>query len=130
MAEIHRHRPVEFVRGYVGKNLSLVVRRVVDQHVGRSKLLPRLGDRSLKVAGLGHVAAKEQRRMWRRGRERSCQRLAGFIVEIEEGDPTTVVGEGLDELLANAAGAAGDQDGSIPEALILGEAHARPAFMI
>src|ERR1700752_2446218 len=124
MAEIHRHRPVEFVRGYVGKMLLWVARRVVDQHGGRSKLLPRLGDRSLEVAGLGHIAAKEQRRMWRRGRERSYQRLAGLIVEIEEGDPTTVVGEGLDELLANAAGAAGNQDGSIPEALILRVTHA------
>ena len=47
--------------------------------------------------------------MSRRGSQRLCQRLAGFIVEIEERHLGTVVGEGLDEFLADAAGAAGDR---------------------
>jgi hypothetical protein len=51
--------------------------------------------------------------MSRRGSQRFCQRLAGFIVEIEEGHPGAVVGEGLDEFLANATGAAGDEDDSV-----------------
>ena len=72
-------------------------------------------DRSLEVGGPGHIAAQEQRRVPRRAGQRLCQRLAGVLVEIEEGDLGAVVGEGLDELLANAAGAAGDQDDAIPE---------------
>src|SRR5262249_17926449 len=97
--------------------------RVVDEDCGRSEQLPRLVERGLEGGSVGHVAGQEER-LVRRRRQALDQRLAGLLLQIEEGHLCAVPGKGAHERLADASWPAGDQDDPVVETLVLREVHA------
>ena len=86
---------------------------VVDENADRAEIGLDGRNRAFDRADITQIRMVEDDRMGGICRKPGCQRLAGFLGYVDEGDLCALLGKGFHQACADAGAAAGDEDGAI-----------------
>ena len=121
MAQVDRDALIPEVRRHLVERMAIVARGVVHQHRDGPELRRHTLDGPLIGRDIADVARDEQRHGEAPRLDPVDQRPRGRLVDVDEADPGTLLGEMLDDRGADAGAAARDEYGPPREAGIGGE---------